>query len=190
MGSVSHKPQKHSPGRDMTLVALWSLVVCGIIYYLDFKYQIGKKLEINNHDILMITIGVVFFTMLWSIAERVFFAPYIKLIELREQATVGADDIAAGKESEALKLNDQYETKILEARTAGVRLKEKLSGEAKKEANCLVEGAQGEAEQITSKAKREIEQRVRELAAGSKQEAEALAGIMVERILGSEKGVH
>ncbi|MDH3443463.1 MAG: ATP synthase F0 subunit B [Deltaproteobacteria bacterium] len=127
---------------------------------------------------------MVLFLVLWLILKKIFFRPYLELLEEREQKTSGARHDSEDLEQEGARLKSEYEERIARARGAGTAAKEAIVQEARKEREGLLQQARAEAARVLDSARRDVQvqlERERELAAT---EVAGLAQDMVGKVLG------
>ena len=131
---------------------------------------------------------ILLFLVLWVVLSKLFFRPYIELLEERERKTAGAQDEYSDLEQEGERLRTQYESGIAEATAAGNATKDSISQEARQQREMLINRAREEAANTLAQVRGEIQNQLakeRELAL---QQAEAVAYDMVSKILGRRVG--
>lgn len=164
-------------------MALGAVLLAGILYYLDATYGLGKTLDVNRTDIMMIGYCAVGFCFIWILMDKWFLKPYLSLIERREELTSGAEATAKQKEEELQEILEQYEVKLLEARMAAVKKKQESVQSAKAESNRKIEEAKLQAEAKIAEARRAISEKKSRMQMDVQKEAEALAGQMVDKVM-------
>lgn len=135
-----------------------------------------------------ILVQIVFFLVFWFLLTKLFFKPFVGLVEERERRTAGVKAEAAALEEEGERLSKEYEYAVAKARDEGRAVKEAIVQEARQTRERLLTQAREEASRTLAAVRQEIQrelQRGRELAA---REAEAIARQMAEKILGRKIG--
>ena len=131
---------------------------------------------------------ILLYLVLWVVLSKLFFRPYIELLEERERKTAGAQDEYSDLEQEGERLRTQYESGIAKATAAGNATKDSISQEARQQREMLINRAREEAANTLARVRGEIQNQLakeRELAL---QQAEAVAYDMVSKILGRRVG--
>ncbi|HEY7713120.1 MAG TPA: ATP synthase F0 subunit B [Candidatus Binatia bacterium] len=142
-----------------------------------------KSDEMISLDI-SILYQVVLFVVLLLLLNKIFFRPYLQLLEEREQRTSGAQHDSTDLEQEAARLRAQYEEKIVQARVAGNAAKEEILRSAQLARDKVLAEAREEAAQILGRVRQELAaalERERQVAVA---EAAALAAEMAGKALG------
>lgn len=142
-----------------------------------------KLLDLTPLDLQMIPLGALLFVLVWRGLTRYFLTPYLRLLEAREQSIHGAQDAAVAIEEQARAVRIQYETQLLNVRSAAMQAKNERLAVAKKEAQQIVDQAQAGAQERLKTLRAEIAQRITALRNQSESEAEMLANSVVERVL-------
>ncbi|MPZ75937.1 MAG: hypothetical protein GEU77_05390 [Deltaproteobacteria bacterium] len=131
---------------------------------------------------------ILLFLVLWVVLSKVFFRPYIALLDERERKTAGAQEEYSDLEDEGERLRAQYEDGIAKAAAAGNATKDSISQEGRQQREDLINRAREEAAHTLARVRLEIQNQLaneRELAL---QQAEAVAHDMVSKILGRRVG--
>ena len=127
---------------------------------------------------------IILFVILLVILNKLFFKPYLQLLDQREYRTTGAEHDSADLEHEGARLRAQYEEKIDQAQTAGYTAKDAILQDARQQREKILTQARQEAAGQLDQTRREVAlalQRERQLAAV---EATAVAQEMVNKVLG------
>ena len=127
---------------------------------------------------------IILFVILWLILSKIFFQPYLQLLDQRERRTTGAEHDSADLEHEGARLRAQYEEKIDQAQTAGYAAKDAILQDARQQREKILAQARQEAASQLDQTRRDVAlalQRERQLAAV---EAAAVAREMVNKVLG------
>lgn len=167
-------------------VALGSVALAALLYYIDISTGFLKTLDINRDDVVMIGAAAVGFCFLWIVLDKWLFTPYVKLFERREKLTTGADEDIKHREEEIAVMLEQYEVKTLEARAASMKEKSEALQKAKSDSNSKIDRAKTVAQEELAKSKQEIASRKTQLESSAQKEAESLAVDMVNKVLASK----
>lgn len=149
---------------------------------MDTYSAILKFLNLVPRDIPMIAICSVLFLGFCKAMNVVFFAPYMKLLQKREEATVGSTDMAQQRVQDAEALNADNENKLLEARVAAMKEKLAVVDQAKRTAGEIVEKAEKEAEKLTQDARAQLQRQGSELKQQALREAQSMAELVVQKL--------
>ncbi len=115
-----------------------------------------KIFDMTPIDLYMILVVGALFIFLWKTLDSVLFAPYLKLIAAREQATIGVEEEAQKAYVKAEVGIKDYEAKVAETRRAAIAKKLVVIEEAKKKADTIINSAKEEAAKMTSDAKSKL----------------------------------
>jgi len=137
--------------------------------------NVFKTFQLSTKDVYMIYCCAVCFTALWIALDRVFFQSYLKLLEAREAATLGAADAALKLEREAMQLTEEYETKISEARRQAAAAKTKSIVTAKADAGRIIQEAQAQARTMLAEARAKHSQELKRLLSESSSKVSELS---------------
>lgn len=118
--------------------------------------EILKNFDLVPFDVVMIFVGAMSFVLLWKTLEKELFNPFLKLLELREGLTTGADSNAKDIQDEAARLEEDYAQKMLSIRIAAMDKKLAALDRAKAEANSSIDKAAAEAKSFIEKEKASI----------------------------------
>jgi len=127
---------------------------------------------------------IILFVVLWLILNKILFQPYLHLLEERERRTIGAEHDSTDLEHEGARLRAQYEEKIAQAQTAAYAAKDAILQEARQQREKILGQARAEAANKLEQARREIALALEKEKALAAAEAAAVAGEMVNKVLG------
>lgn len=123
------------------------------------------------------------FILLWVILGNLLFKPYLALLEEREARTVGDERRASEGQREAQRLQGEVNEELRQAALQGIKIRDSHVAEAKQEAAEITEQAAGRAAEAVAEARAEIERQVAAAREQIGQDAEQVAGVMLERLL-------
>jgi F-type H+-transporting ATPase subunit b len=127
---------------------------------------------------------IVLFLVLWAVLTRLFFRPYLALLEERERATSGAYHDTEALESEGARLKAEYEEQLARAQAAGNAVKEAILHEARQQRERIISQAREEATTLLDKTRREIQAQLDKEGQQALAESGEVAREMVSKILG------
>src|SRR5262245_41191064 len=136
------------------------------------------------HLDISILYQIILFVLLWLILNKVFFQPYLHLLEERERKTSGAEHDSAELEHEGARLRTQYQEKIAQAQTAGYAAKETILQEARQQREKILADARHEATQTLERVRSEIAAAVEQEKRIAAAEVTTVAGEMASKVLG------
>lgn len=126
-------------------------------------------------DFYMIIACALAFVVFWKLSAITLFKPYLKLFELRESATLGAESGSKEQVSKAAKLNLQYDEELGAARLSALKLKASKTGAATKTAAGIVSKAEDEARSFIARERKGIQSSIESMKAEVFKDTEALA---------------
>lgn len=141
-----------------------------------------KVFDLTMIDAYMIGVVSILFVFFWRAMERVLFKPYLKLIEAREKATVGAEEEATAAYTQAEVGEREYDAKILEARRSAMEKKLAVLAKAKIEADKIAHDATAESEKILAAARGEIRAEADTARTQLNDQAQSLANDLVAKL--------
>lgn len=141
-----------------------------------------KIFDMTPVDLYMILVVGVLFIVLWQILDKVLFAPYLNLIDAREQATVGVEEEAQKTYVKAEVGSRDYETKVAEARKNAVQKKMVVIDDAKKRADSILATAKDQAAKITADSKAKVWAEAESSRREALSQADSLASEMVAKL--------
>lgn len=127
---------------------------------------------------------MIIFLILWIVLTRIFFRPYLALIEERERRTVGMQLTAAELTHEGEGLKAQYDARIAQAQVAGVTVKEAILQEARQQRDQLLARAREEVASALEQARQEVQRQMEKEQQLATAEVAVIAQEMVSKILG------
>ena len=141
-----------------------------------------KTLDLVPFDLVMIAACVPLVILLWKSMERYLFAPYLAVVEAREQLTSGAIESAAQSVARAHELEVQYQNVISAARVSAVKEKSERLLRAKAEAAHVVSKAEDEAQEHLRSVRWELAQKIESLKSSAFKESDVIAGALFQKI--------
>ena len=121
---------------------------------------------------------------------RLVFNPMLDLIEERERATVGAQEVARDATEQAARLEAQYEEVLTQARVAGMRQKFAVLEQARKESETIVTAKEKEAAQQLELERAETTKTVERARTAAQSELTQLADEIVRRVVEPNQRTH
>lgn len=127
---------------------------------------------------------VILFVVLWLILNKIFFQPYLHLLEERERRTTGAEHDSADLEHEGTRLRAQYEEKITHAQSAAYAAKDAIVNEGRQQREKILSEAREQAAGKLDQVRREVAEALQHEQAQASAEAAEVAADMVSKVLG------
>ena len=127
---------------------------------------------------------IVLFVILWLILNKIFFQPYLHLLEERERRTTGAEHDSADLEHEGTRLRAQYEEKITQAQNAAYTAKDAIVNEGRQQREKILREAREQASGKLDQVRREVAEALQHEKAQASAEATVVAADMVSKALG------
>jgi len=127
---------------------------------------------------------IVLFVVLWLILNKIFFQPYLHLLEERERRTTGAEHDSADLEHEGTRLRAQYEEKITQAQNAAYTAKDAIVNEGRQQREKILREAREQAAGKLDQVRREVAEALQHEKAQASAEATVVAADMVSKALG------
>jgi F-type H+-transporting ATPase subunit b len=127
---------------------------------------------------------IILFVVLWLILNKIFFQPYLHLLEERERRTTGAEHDSADLEHEGARLRAQYEEKITQAQSAASAAKDAIVKEGRQQREIILSEARDQAAGKLDQVRREVAEALQHEKAQASAEAAAVAADMVSKVLG------
>jgi F0F1-type ATP synthase membrane subunit b/b' len=146
--------------------------------------------EITPTILLQIALSAGLFVALWYYLGKNVFGPFIKVIEEREEKTVGVEKFASDAKEEVRRETQKLEALRLEARLEGIRARDELIVSAKSKADELLAATTARVEGELAGIKAEIEKLRASLLPELDQEAEKLSQALVAKLTSSENSKH
>lgn len=127
---------------------------------------------------------IILFVILWLILNKIFFQPYLHLLEERERRTTGAEHDSADLEHEGARLRAQYEEKITQAQSAAYAAKDAVVSEGRQQRENILSEAREQSAGKLNQVRREVAEALQHAQAQASAEAAAVAADMVSKVLG------
>lgn len=138
---------------------------------------------LKDDTLLQVQISGVMFLLFWAAMGNFLFKPYLDLVIERENKTKGYEKAVGEHVESAHSLEKEVAVQLQECRLSAIKERDKVTEQARKDAQQILNQALTEAEAKREKAQLEIENvRDRALAEVSG-EAEQLASLVIERAL-------
>src|ERR1041384_405450 len=118
---------------------------------------------------------IILFVVLWLILNKIFFQPYLHLLEERERRTTGAEHDSADLEHEGARLRAQYEEKITQAQSAAYAAKDAIVNEGRQQREIILSEARDQAAGKLDQVRREVTEALQHEKARLMSEAQATA---------------
>lgn len=141
-----------------------------------------KNFDLVPLDLAMILVCALLFVCLWRALGAVLFNPYIRLIEARERATIGATEGANSDRQKAENLMQQYEQQLMNARIAAVQAKLAVVDNAKAQAGQIIEKAEAKAQEEVRSVRWELASQKDSIKSKSLAQVQALADVILTRV--------
>lgn len=135
-----------------------------------------------------VILQVVAFLVFWFLLAKLFFNPFLFLLEERERRTEGVRREADALMAEAERLRGEYESGIERARSEGGRLRDAVTREAREAHERIVAQAREEARRFMETIRLEIRRMLETESEIAAREAQLIARDLAEKILGRRIG--
>ncbi len=142
--------------------------------------KISEEIAFNG----TLAIQLVVFLALYYILKPLLWKPFLATIDERKALTTGNQEKAAEEEAEVLRMQEQYEASLRDARQAASAERQKTRAEAQKAEKEVLDAARAEAVGITTKVRGEVEQATAKARESLKSQADDIANAMTDKILG------
>lgn len=149
-----------------------------------------KNFDLVPFDLVMIFAGALSFVLLWKTLEKNLFNPFLKLLELREGLTTGADSNAKTLQEKAASLEEEYSQQMLSARIAAMEKKLSTLESAKGQANSITEKAYQESKSFLEKEKTEIASSKEKVRAEAISQTKSMVDGIVQRLKEPRQAIH
>jgi F-type H+-transporting ATPase subunit b len=127
---------------------------------------------------------IILFLVLWVILNKIFFQPYLRLLEERERRTSGAQQDSVELEHEGVRLKTEYEDKIGRAQAAGYAAKDAIVQDGRRQREKILTEAREEAAGTLERVRRDVATSVEQEKQVAAVEVVAVARDMVSKVLG------
>ncbi len=141
--------------------------------------QIFTQLGVDHTLFIQLAIYVVVFVIL----TRIYFRPFLRLIETRHKKTVQDKESAERILAQAEQKLADYTRRLSEARTEAKATYDSLIEQAKKEEAEILNRARNEAKAITQEALKDVEKQAAQLRKELEGEVDAMARVVTEKLL-------
>jgi F-type H+-transporting ATPase subunit b len=177
---MSNRRTKRS-ATSASMVALASLPV-GAALFTAPAHAAGDLVLIPDFP-LALTLGVLFAALIFPL-NALIFKPIFGALDERSSRITGARDRAAHIQSEAASALSRYEDSIREARMSAESGRKEQLADARSEQTSISGRARAEAERRVEQARGELERSLEEARGTLRTEAQQLARVAAEQILG------
>lgn len=134
-------------------------------------------------DWTILAAGIVFLFTLWAL-NRLLFKPLLNVLDQRRSLTIETREEASQKTQYREALLREYLEKIKEQKQKGYQLVEAVRKETLEERRKRIFEARSEAESLMNKARAEVNEEVESVKRELKRDAEEIAEIIADRVLG------
>ncbi|MBM4260599.1 MAG: ATP synthase F0 subunit B [Deltaproteobacteria bacterium] len=136
------------------------------------------------HLDISILYQVVLFVVLWMILSKLFFKPYISLLEERERKTTGAQLDSSDLEHDAAHLKAQYEERMAKAQASAYAAKDALLQDARQQREKILAQAREDAAKNLDQVRRDVVAALAQEKQLADAEVSRVAQDMVSKVLG------
>lgn len=134
-------------------------------------------------DWTILAAGIVFLFTLWALS-KLLFKPLLNVLDQRRSLTIETREEASQKTQYREALLREYLEKIKEQKQKGYQLVEAVRKEMLEERRERIFEARSEAESLMNKARAEVNEEVESVKRELKRDAEEIAEIIADRVLG------
>lgn len=124
-----------------------------------------------------------FFVFL-AVMKKLVFDPVQALLDERASRTTGAEAEAEKMRDEAAEMQAEFDRKLADARLAGSTAGEQVRREAEANEHKILEGARADATRLVDEVRGRIEAESEQARASLKDDADAIAKLVAEKVLG------
>jgi F-type H+-transporting ATPase subunit b len=132
---------------------------------------------------------IVLFAFVFVWMKFFFFAPYLKLITKREEASQGRSEEAQRLEEEAVRLSGQYQEVLSAARKKAFAEREALLATARKLGSDQVSAAREEAKVKLDQAREASEKSSEAELSGLRGQVGSISGLLVDKLMNTKVGL-
>lgn len=150
----------------------------------DSHFHVTKLMQIKLAPDLSLLAIIAIFILNYLIVRKFFIRPINQIIEERETETRTAEKLYEDAMLRLSEATTQMETQLHVARKEGAAVRERLRGEAAAHRNGVLERTHGEASKVVAEAESQVGAAVKTAREKIVREAESLAKVAAERILG------
>ena len=134
-------------------------------------------------DWTILAAGIVFLFSLWAL-NKLLFKPLLNVLDQRRSLTVETREEASQKTEYREALLKEYLEKVKQEKQKGYQLVEAVRKETMEERRKRIVEARSEAESLMNKARAEVNEEVESVKQELKRDAEKMAEIIADRVLG------
>ncbi|NLT52938.1 MAG: hypothetical protein GXX85_18690, partial [Ignavibacteria bacterium] len=169
--------------RPLGLLDVLVALVLFLLLTLGLKslFDVALPGLLKDDTLLQIQLSGGFFLAFWAFMGNRFFKPHIDLVLEREAKTTGSDDAAKKRRSESQLLDEQLNEALRAERLEQLSLRDKVLAEARQAAASRLRQADAEVSAKREEAKQQLVELVLRAETELHEEAERLAGLVVER---------
>lgn len=140
--------------------------------------------QILREDVLtMIGGSALIFVLLWGVLGHIIFRYFFSLIAERDRQTVGSVEAAQSLQIKAKSIEDDYQSKILQANVDGLARKDAIVQKAKKEFDSTIQQTLSECQKQLKIEREQTTKKLESAVSFTDQEAEALAKRIAQRLI-------
>ena len=143
--------------------------------------EVLKYFDLVPADVWMILVGMVLFVALLKGLSSSIFAPYLNLVDAREDATLGAGKRARDNCEQADSLMREFELQIGQERQSALKARAQIVSDSKNEASRVVATAEQQAREQSQQVAREVQVQLEALRRTALDQAQQLGDLMAER---------
>jgi F0F1-type ATP synthase membrane subunit b/b' len=145
--------------------------------------QILKSFSLTPTDVMIIPIAALLFVVLWKTLESVLFLPFLKLLEAREQATIGNEAQAVADLNQVEELQRSYEQQLQEIRIRALEQKYRSLESTKQEVEKLAASEEAALLESSSRLRSDLDVASKNARAALVSDAQELADQIVSKVL-------
>jgi F-type H+-transporting ATPase subunit b len=134
-------------------------------------------------DWTILAAGIVFLFTLWAL-NKLLFKPLLNVLDQRRSLTIETREEASQKTEYREALLQEYLEKVKQQKQKGYQLVEAVRKETMEERRKRIFEARSEAESLMNKARAEVNEEVESVKQELKRDAEEMAEIIADRVLG------
>lgn len=164
----------------IALVLLSAFPVCA--HFEPALRMFFKTFDLTISDVRMILVFTVIFPLILLALQSTIFKPFLRLIEAREAATVGAAQTIQQLRQKHEELRQQVESKLAATRLSALQKKAERLKAAREEANQKILVAENTAKAAVLAEREKIEANFKELKESLSVQSSAIAECLVEKI--------
>lgn len=147
----------------------------------DLQRQLGIDATFFTQFVLFLVV------FLWL--RFVYFSPFLKLIQKRENNSEGMSEGASKLEEESLRMETEYHERIVAARKRAVAAREQVLADARKSGNDLIHKARDASKQKLDQAREAAAKESSAELANLQSQVGAVTGLLVEKLTHTKVGL-